>query len=268
MGRLFLVSFLLLASMPAMALFAHFPFSNRPNKILLEKVDRIYDRNAKQNERVLINEAFQEYFKKARPGEIFRAQKFRKMANSIEESELNQSWKDEAALALEGKPVPKVIYLRGNEDLYSHFYANSPIAIAKKYARAQMYDAIQKNWDSLKTTLVNDHVIDCPIPKKCNALDADLMEKFAARFFFNYDKTKQYNNGNYIFEFQDIGKVEVNNQTLNSGQVIFEVGDDHDLNETEKGSERYRTDVDAGLAPPPSPATAPENEDSPKTNGQ
>ncbi len=251
MRRLFLIIIITLLSAPALALWNHIIFSSPPPKILLDKIDKIYDSRAKQNERIFINETFQEYFKKAKPNEIFKIQKFRKSADSLENSDLSQSWRDEAALALDGKPVPKVIYLRGDEDLYKHFYVHSPLATAKIIARAKMYEAIQSNWGKLQTTVFNDAGIDCSNVKNCQAFDEDIMEKMQDGFFFSYPLTKQLGNGNYVFEFQGVGFVEVNKQTLKSGRVTFGISYFNDNNQIEKGAERYRTDVEAGLAPPP-----------------
>lgn len=264
----FLILILVSFSIPALALFSHTNFSVPP-KYILDKIDRIYDPRAKQNERLFINETFQEYFKKAHPKEVFSMQKFRKPADSLENSELSQSWRDEAALALDGKVIPKVIYLRGDEDLYKHFYQNSPLAIAKIIARARMYEAIQSNWDQLKTTVFNDAGIECARVENCKAFDEDMMEKMQDGFFFSYDKTKHFDNGNYIFEFRDVAFVEVNKQNLKTARVIFGVSYQNDNNRIIKGAEHYRTDVEAGLAPPPASATpsSSPSSDSP-SNGQ
>jgi len=266
MCRVFLFLILISLSTPALALWNHIIFNSPPPKILLDKVDKIYDPRAKQNERIFFNETFQEYFKKARPNEVFKIQKFRKSTDALENSDLTQSWRDEAALALDGKVIPKVIYLRGSEDLYRHFYLSSPVATAKVIARAKMYEAIQSNWGKLKTTVFNDAGIDCSNVKNCQAFDENIMEKMQDNFFFSYPLTRQLDNGNFIFEFQGVGFVEVDKKTLKSGRVTFGISYFNDNNQIEKGAERFRTDVDAGLAPPPAPSTPAPSADSPPSN--
>ena len=255
MRRAFLFIIAILFSIPAFALWNHIIFNSPPPRILIDKIDKMYDTRAKQNERIFINETFQEYFKKAKPKEVFKIQKYRKSTDDLENSDLNQSWRDEAAYALDGKIIPKVIYLKGDEDLYKHFYLSSPIAIAKTVARAKMYEAIQSNWGKLKTTVFNDAGVDCSNVKNCQAFDEDIMEKMQDGFFFNYGLTKQLDNGNFIFEFQGVGFVEVNKKDQKSGRVTFGISYFNDNNQIEKGAERYRTDVEAGLAPPPAPST-------------
>jgi len=250
----------------AVALVAQEPFTIPSSKAisgLIERVETHYDARSKQNERLFMNETFQEYFNKAKPGEIFHAENFRKEPVTMDNSELTQSWRDEAALALDGKPSPvvyvkgkKSVILNGQEDFYQHFYLHSPIAIAKRIAKAKIYEAIQNNWQRLKNTDFNDQ-LDCSDARNCKGFDdVVLKNKMPEDFFFSYPLSVKNNSGNYIFEFQGLGYVEVS-KTLKSGRVIFGVGYLNDNNRPERGSENLRTDVEAGLAPPPKPSDAP-----------
>jgi hypothetical protein len=243
-----------LTASQAFALISHDSFMVPPSKLLIEKVETRYDARAKQNERLFMNETFQEYFKKARPGEVFRAENYRKEPSTLENSDLNQSWRDEAALALDGKRIPKVVYLIGKEDFYQHFYQNSAVAIAKRIAKARMYEAIRNNWQKLKDTDFNDE-LECNDVKSCRGFDEVVLgKKMPQAFFFSYPLSTKNNSGDYIFEFQGVGYVEVS-KNLSSGRVIF--GVDYVNSNNPVDPAHLRTDVDAGLAPPPKPAESP-----------
>jgi hypothetical protein len=237
-------------------------FSTAPPRVIFEKVERSYDPIAKKNEHNFIEDAFREYFRRVHPGEIFKADSYRKEPNTLENSDLNQSWRDEAAVALDGKTIPREIRLVGREDLYDHFYQNSPIAIAKRVAKAKMYEAIQKNWDSLKQTAFNDVDINCANPKSCPALDEVVLGKrMPESFFFSYPRSTKKS---FVFEFQGVGLVEVDRQSLKTGRVAFGLGYLNDRNKPPVGWNLIRTDVDAGIAPPPQPKTqSPEDSSTP-----
>jgi len=257
MRALKVVILIFLPSVSALALTGHIPFYTAPSKVILEKLDKLSDKRAKTEERDYFNDTFTEYFRRARPEETFKIQKYRKSLDLLETGEINQGWRDEAALALDGKPIPKVIYLRGDEDLYKHFYSSSQIATAKVLARAKMYEAIQNNWGRLKNTVFNEEGIECPNIKNCPAFDEVIMEKFQNNFFFNYKLTQEFDPDKYIFEFRGLGFINVNKKNMKTGEVIFGVSYLNDNNQMEKGYENLRTDVDAGLAPPPPPPRRP-----------
>ena len=228
-----------------------------PPKNLILKVERLTDAQAQQNERSFINETFKEYFRKAHPGERFHAEAYRKDPRALENGHLYQGWRDEAAITLDGKTVPRVIYLKGKEDFYDHFYLNTNLAKAKKIARAKIYQYAQRNWNELKKTVFNDVDLNCEDIYNCPAFDEVMMDRMRDSFFFDYPRTERLNNGNYVFNLLDVGFVEVNRQNLNSVHVVLGISYLNDRNKTESGSEFIRTDVEAGFPPPPSSSPTP-----------
>jgi hypothetical protein len=127
-----------------------------------------------------------------------------------------------------------------------------------------MYESIQKNWGQLKETVFNDDALDCNNVHNCPGFDEVILgKKMPDKFIYSYPLSMR--SGRYVFEFQGVGFVEVS-KDLKSGRVVFGISYLNDLNRPERGYENLRTDVDAGIIPPPATKTDDDKAGSPPSN--
>lgn len=174
---------------------------------------------------------------------------------SLDNSPLYQSWVDEVNEALSERPLPKKVVLKKNETYLEKFFDGSRIDLAKRIAKKQMFEALQRNWPWLKDTIFNEfganqwrhpavkpkREAEAPISDE-GPSGADLaVEKLNEGFHYS---PRHSDGSSFDFDFDFGGRnfVEIDRHSLKHGRVALDIDSDHDANRLEPGADKIQAD--------------------------
>ena len=172
----------------------------------------------------------------------------------LDNSPLYQSWVDEVDEALSERQLPKTVVLKKNQSYVEKFFDGTRIDLAKRIAKKQMFEALQRNWPWLKDTVFNEFGAtqwrtpsklkrepEAPIADE-NPSGADLsVEKLNEGF---HCSPRHSNSGVYDFDFDFGGRnfVEVDRHSLKHGRVALDINSEHDDNRLAPGADKIQAD--------------------------
>lgn len=134
---------------------------------------------------------------------------------TLENSSLYQSYIDEVEEAfLERNFFSKHIPHFGR-DLYEKYMMGTPIDMARKNAKKQMFLFIKKNWPVLKDTIFNEYDVDNW--KIASQITADKLNES-----FVYSPRGPHSDS-FFFAADSWGFVEILKKTLSNGRVVLDV---------------------------------------------
>jgi hypothetical protein len=139
------------------------------------------------------------------PSKFFELKK-----NSLENSELYQSYINEVDEALWGARINRI---NPKIPLYDQFMLNSHIDAARKIAKEEMFKVLQQNWPKLKETIFNDYGVDTWEVAKI--IVTDKMNDMLAYI-------PQPKSPNYLFLFGE-NFVQIDKKTLKKVKVALDV---------------------------------------------
>jgi hypothetical protein len=138
--------------------------------------------------------------------------KFYERRMDLSQSDLYRGWLNEVEMALRHEKLAnaKVKAMKDGRDLYSRYLENTPVDIARKIAKKQMFELVRKKWGDLKNSIYNETSPDNKVWSKGG--QTDTIRRLNDHLVFVPASPRSASNGKkevFTFRFADWGAVSL-----------------------------------------------------------